>query len=76
MKKAVFCVAVALALAAARAELVVYPDYPEKALAFIDRERPAVMASSDFYHPAYAKVFGFRYMGTDYSLWLPAETED
>ena len=30
MKKAVFCVAVALALAAARAELVVYPDYPEQ----------------------------------------------
>ncbi len=30
MKKAVFCVAVALALAAAHAELVVYPDYPEQ----------------------------------------------
>jgi len=54
----------------------VYPDYPEKAMAFIDRVRPAVMASTYFYHPAYVKVFGFRYMGTDYSFWAPAETEE
>ncbi|MBQ9502434.1 MAG: hypothetical protein IJU70_09785 [Lentisphaeria bacterium] len=51
----------------------VYPDYPEKALAFIDRVRPAVMASTPFYHPAYVKAFEFRYMGTDYSFWLPVE---
>ena len=49
----------------------VCPDYPEKAFAFIDRVRPAVLASTPFFHPAYVKVFEFSYMGVNYTFHLP-----
>lgn len=49
----------------------VYADYPEKALEHIDRNRPAVLASTPFFHPSYVKVYEFQYMGVVYSLFLP-----
>ena len=49
----------------------VYGDYPQKALSFIDRVRPAVLASTPFFHPDYVKVFEFSYMGVNYTFHLP-----
>ena len=37
----------------------------------IDRNRPAVLASTPFFHPSYVKVYEFQYMGVVYSLFLP-----
>ena len=51
----------------------VYADYPEKALAHIDKYRPAVLSSVPFFHISYIKAGEFQYMGTVYSLYLPGE---
>ena len=51
----------------------VYADYPEKVMAYIDKERPAVLASTPFFHLSYVKAGEFEYMGTVYSLYLARE---
>jgi hypothetical protein len=51
----------------------VYADYPEKVMAYIDKERPAVLASTPFFHLSYVKAGEFQYMGTVYSLYLARE---
>ena len=51
----------------------VYADYPEKVMAYIDREHPAVLASTPFFHLSYVKAGEFQYMGVTYSLYLARE---
>lgn len=51
----------------------VYANYPEKVMAYIDKERPAVLASTPFFHLSYVKVWEFQYMGTVYSIYLTRE---
>ena len=51
----------------------VYANYPEKVMAYIDKERPAVLASTPFFHLSYVKAGEFQYMGTVYSLYLTRE---
>ena len=49
----------------------VYADYPAKAMEYVDRNRPVVLADTPFFHPSYGKVNEFQYMGKTYSLYLP-----
>ena len=49
----------------------VYKDYPDAALSYIDRYRPAVLSSVPFFHTAYIKAGEFEYMGVTYTLWIP-----
>ena len=49
----------------------VYADYPAKALACISTHKPAVLASTPFFHPEYIQIAEFQYMGVTYRLFVP-----
>ena len=51
----------------------VYADYPAKAMEYIDKNHPAVLADAPFFHPSYGKVSEFQYMGKTCSLYLPRQ---
>lgn len=49
----------------------VYPDYPEKALAYITRHRPAVLSQQPVILPDYKLVLQTELYGLQYWLYLP-----